>query len=329
MILANSTWGGWLAELRRARHLPQPGEPRAGRQGAHGHASRAARRASASRSTPGHLAAAPLRRPREPVADHRLRAPRPHRGAGRAVQAEGRASCSRSSPASTPPTPPTTASRSAIERYWTLRYLRAERRRTSSTATVMKDGLVRADDAAAGAAARSAPSAAARRAGARAHRRRSTCSRSTCTRSVVARLDDAAAPPTPAEADDAEDESRRPVRLPSRSTSTATSRRQRRPTAAAAGAAAVKPARCSAGSRPCRSRSASRSAVHAALLTVRFVDPRGLQPRLPGHAARGDPGQLALRRGARQGAGDRAGQPGRRRRSRERAAPPRRCRLRR
>ena len=25
MILANSTWGAWLAELRRAGHLPQPG----------------------------------------------------------------------------------------------------------------------------------------------------------------------------------------------------------------------------------------------------------------------------------------------------------------
>ena len=37
MILANSTWGGWLAELRRARHLPQPGQPRARREGAHGH----------------------------------------------------------------------------------------------------------------------------------------------------------------------------------------------------------------------------------------------------------------------------------------------------
>ena len=44
MILANSTWGGWLAELRRARHLPQPGQPGAGREGAHGHQARAARR---------------------------------------------------------------------------------------------------------------------------------------------------------------------------------------------------------------------------------------------------------------------------------------------
>ena len=56
--------------------------------------------------------------------------------------------------------------------------------------------------------------------------------------------------------------------------------------------------------------------------------PRGLQPRLPGHAAGGDPGQRAQRRGADAGAGHRAGQPGRRRRGRQRAAPPRRCRWR-
>ena len=50
MILANSTWGGWLAELRRARHLPQPGQPGARRQGAHGHQGRCRTPASASRS---------------------------------------------------------------------------------------------------------------------------------------------------------------------------------------------------------------------------------------------------------------------------------------
>ena len=53
MILANSTWGGWLARLRRARHLPQPGEPGAGRQGAHGHSGRRRTPAWAWRSTPG------------------------------------------------------------------------------------------------------------------------------------------------------------------------------------------------------------------------------------------------------------------------------------
>ena len=47
MILANSTWGSWLARLRRARHLPQPGQPGARRQGAHGHQGRCRMRASA------------------------------------------------------------------------------------------------------------------------------------------------------------------------------------------------------------------------------------------------------------------------------------------
>ena len=53
MILANSTWGGWLAELRRAGHLPQPGEHGARREGAHGHQAGAARRHGGARSTPG------------------------------------------------------------------------------------------------------------------------------------------------------------------------------------------------------------------------------------------------------------------------------------
>ena len=39
--------------VRRSRHLPQPGEPRARHQGAHGHAARRRTPASASRSTPG------------------------------------------------------------------------------------------------------------------------------------------------------------------------------------------------------------------------------------------------------------------------------------
>src|SRR6185369_16194810 len=73
MILANSTWGGWLAEL---------GVP-------------AIYRSQASLA-PGiklrleHLAVAPLHRSREPVADHRRRAPWPHSGSGRALQAERR-----------------------------------------------------------------------------------------------------------------------------------------------------------------------------------------------------------------------------------------------
>ena len=121
MILANSTWGGWLAELRRARHLPQPGQPGAGREGAHGHQGRAARRHGRGAVHLGHLAAAPLCRPGQPVADHRLRAPRPHRRAGRAVQAARTRSCSPSSRASTRPTRAYNDFQHGIERYWTLR----------------------------------------------------------------------------------------------------------------------------------------------------------------------------------------------------------------
>ena len=47
MILANSTWGSWLGELGVPAHLPQPGQPGAGRQGAHGHQGRCRTPASA------------------------------------------------------------------------------------------------------------------------------------------------------------------------------------------------------------------------------------------------------------------------------------------
>ena len=47
MILANSTWGGWLGELGVPGDLPQPGQPGARRQGAHGHQGRCRTRASA------------------------------------------------------------------------------------------------------------------------------------------------------------------------------------------------------------------------------------------------------------------------------------------
>jgi exoribonuclease-2 len=75
----------------------------------------------------GHLAAAALRRPRQPVADHRLCPPWPHRRAGGALPAKD-ARCSRSSRPSTPPTPPTTTSSTAIERFWTLRWLQQQGR---------------------------------------------------------------------------------------------------------------------------------------------------------------------------------------------------------
>ena len=89
MILANSTWGGWIAECGSARHLPQPGQHGAWRQGAHGHQAGAARRHGRGAVHLGHFAAAPLCRSGQPVADHRLRPPRPHGGARGAVQAEG------------------------------------------------------------------------------------------------------------------------------------------------------------------------------------------------------------------------------------------------
>ena len=76
--------------LRRAGDLSQPGEPGARRQGAHGHAARAARRHGRGPVRLGDLAAAPLRRPGEPVAAHRLRPPRQDRRAGGAVSRQGR-----------------------------------------------------------------------------------------------------------------------------------------------------------------------------------------------------------------------------------------------
>ena len=91
MILANSTWGGWLAAcgvpaIYRSQASLAPGvKVRMGTQPAPhaGHRRRPVR--------VGDVAAAPLCRSRQPVADRRLRAPRPHRRPGRAVQAEGRA----------------------------------------------------------------------------------------------------------------------------------------------------------------------------------------------------------------------------------------------
>ncbi|CAA9424004.1 MAG: Exoribonuclease II, partial [uncultured Ramlibacter sp.] len=66
----------------RPRHLPKPGQPGTGRQGQDGHQGRAARRDRRQVLRLEHLAAAPLHRPGEPVADHRGRAPRPPRGGG-------------------------------------------------------------------------------------------------------------------------------------------------------------------------------------------------------------------------------------------------------
>ena len=75
---------------RRARHLPQSGEPCPGRQGAHGNEGGAARGHRRRAIRMGHVAAAALCRPGQPVADHRLRTPWAHGRARGAVQAEGR-----------------------------------------------------------------------------------------------------------------------------------------------------------------------------------------------------------------------------------------------
>ena len=112
MIVANSTWGSWMAGAGRARHLPQPGQHGAGREGAHGHQGAAARGHWRQSLFVGHLAAAPLHRPGQPVADHCLRPPRRHGCAGRTVQA-GMQTCSPSSAALMRPTAPTTATRRA------------------------------------------------------------------------------------------------------------------------------------------------------------------------------------------------------------------------
>ena len=105
--------GRLARRVRRAGHLPQPGQPGAGREGAHGHARPRRTPASAWRSTPG--------------APRRCAATSTSSTSGRSSPARATAapprwprrssprtpSCSRSSRASTRPTPPTTASRPA------------------------------------------------------------------------------------------------------------------------------------------------------------------------------------------------------------------------
>ena len=74
----------------RAGHLPQPAQHGARRQGAHGRAPRAACRHGRGPVRVVHVAAAPLRRSRQPVADHLVRAQRAHGAAVGTVQAQGR-----------------------------------------------------------------------------------------------------------------------------------------------------------------------------------------------------------------------------------------------
>ena len=273
----------------------------------------------------GDLAAAALRRPRQPVADHRLRAPRPHRRAGAPFKPKDVQLFAIDLRLRRRRTPPTTRFQAQIERYWTLRWLRAERRRRARR---------HRDEGRAGARRHAAAGVPRRRRRAAAARQRAfACALGAidlltldlaCQRRRAPRATRPAAPmprgePTTTSAE------RRSARR-SRSTSPTQRGRRRAPTRSPPRPrepAMPDPALDAAG------RAGVSVAVHAALLGGALRRSRGLQPHVRGHAARGDPGQLALGRGAREGAGDRAGQPGRRRRGREPAAPPRRCRLRR
>jgi exoribonuclease-2 len=90
MILANSTWGNWMAELGVPGIYRSQASAGARREGAHGHQGAAARGHRREKLRLEHLAAAPLHRPGEPVADHCLRAPWQDGRAGGTVQAQGR-----------------------------------------------------------------------------------------------------------------------------------------------------------------------------------------------------------------------------------------------
>jgi exoribonuclease-2 len=143
MILANSTWGGWLAACGvpgiyrsqaslapgvKVRMSTQPG-PHAGIGVAQYAWSTSPLRATSTSSTSGRSSPAPRR---------------PQRRAGRAVQAEGRPAARRRSPTSTPSYAAYNAFQSQIERYWSLRWL-MQNTVDELDATVLKDGLVRAD----------------------------------------------------------------------------------------------------------------------------------------------------------------------------------------
>ena len=145
MILANSHLGRLARRARRAGDLPQPGQPGAGREGAHGHQAGAARRHGRRRSTA--WATSPLRRYVDLVNQWQIVACARH-GRTAALAA---------------PFKPKDATlfsiisafdaayaayndfQHAIERYWTLRWIWRSSGVRELDATVMKDGLVRAD----------------------------------------------------------------------------------------------------------------------------------------------------------------------------------------
>ena len=173
-----------------------------------------------------HLAAAPLCRPRQPVADHRVRAPRPHGGAGGAVQARRTLRCSRSSRRSMRPTPPTTTSSRASSATGPCVYLAADGRSRNFDGHRDEGRPGACRHACRWCSARSAP---------RPCRAAPTCgSRITgidlltldVHASVVERLDDAGALPADALAEEAADDDR--VERTGRSADSGDRRRRRR-----------------------------------------------------------------------------------------------------
>ena len=145
MIFANSTWGKLLHDSRRAGHLPLagPGRRRLGRQdaGAHGDPRGAAPGPGRGPVRVEHLAAAPLYRPGQPVADPGLRRARRDGAAGGAVQARDATLFSIVS-AFDAAYAAYNEFQQNMERYWCLRWLGQENARQVE-AVVLKDEVLR------------------------------------------------------------------------------------------------------------------------------------------------------------------------------------------
>jgi exoribonuclease-2 len=149
-IVANSTWGQLAGRAGRARHLPQPGQHGPGREGAHGHQGAAAR--GHWRQKPirlGHIAAAPLHRSGQPVADHCLRPPRQATAALAAPFKPKDADLFSIISSFDAAYSAYNGYQAGMERFWTLKYIE-QNHITELTAAVIKEGpggsfLVRAD----------------------------------------------------------------------------------------------------------------------------------------------------------------------------------------